>query len=453
MNSLRAKLLILLISITSLAWLATALSSYIDAHHEIDELFDAQLAQSAKTLLALADHELEDMKDDDNGVVEEMPAGSHEYERKIAFQIWSEDGRLLLRSANAPSLPMSGRRKGFDETEIGGERWRVYVQRGEEGKFHVQVGEHHEVRAELAGYVTTRLLLPLAVALPVLALLIWLAIGRGLAPLRRISNEVAMRDPTNLAALETSDVPVEILPLVGSLNTLLVRLEQALTNERRFTADAAHELRTPLAALKTQAQVARRADNASQRDAALENLILGTDRATHLVEQLLTLARLDPEGESAVLKETCDLAALARRILADQTPTALSKHIELELTGLESVPITGNSAMLGILLRNLVDNAIRYTPSGGRVAVSVVASRLEVTDSGPGIPEQEKQRVFDRFYRVLGTEASGSGLGLSIVQRIVDLHGAKLILETGEQGKGLSVIVVFHPCSDSPYRG
>lgn len=262
-----------------------------------------------------------------------------------------------------------------------------------------------------------------------------------------------MRDPTNLAALETSDVPVEILPLVGSLNTLLVRLEQALTNERRFTADAAHELRTPLAALKTQAQVARRADNAAQRDAALENLILGTDRATHLVEQLLTLARLDPEGESAVLKETCDLAALARRILADQTPTALSKHIELELTGLESVPITGNSAMLGILLRNLVDNAIRYTPSGGRVAVSVVANRLEVTDSGPGIPEQEKQRVFDRFYRVLGTEASGSGLGLSIVQRIVDHHGAKLILETGEQGKGLSVTVVFHPCSDSPCRG
>ena len=443
MTSLRAKLLIFLLAIISVAWVATAALSFFDTHHEIDELFDAQLAQSAKVLLAQARHDLKDAREEDDGIAAEVASAGHKYERKIAFQIWDKHGRLLLRSASAPLQPLAARGGGFADAVIESKSWRVYTQWDEEGEIRLQVGERHSVRNELAASVAQRLLVPMGVALPVLALLIWFGVGKGLSPLRRIGNEVAQRDPANLSPLEERAVPSEIAPLLHAINALLARLGQALENERRFTADAAHELRTPLAALKTQAQVALRAENDGQRHNALENLVLGADRATHLVEQLLTLARLDPAAVSAVATERCDLGVLARSSLADLAPAAVAKNIELELTGLESAPIAGHSAMLGILLRNLVDNAIRYTPPGGQVQVSVGAGKLEVTDSGPGIPSEERQRVFDRFYRVLGHEVSGSGLGLSIVRRIASIHGARLSLGEGEQGKGLRVTLDF----------
>lgn len=447
MNSLRAKLLVLLLAIISAAWMATAVFIYFDAHHEIDELFDAQLAQSAQVLLAQAGHDLKDMREDDDGIAAEIAGAGHKYERKIAFQIWDEHGRLLLRSASAPIGALATQESGFAETVIDGKPWRIYTQQDEEGEIRVQVGERHAVRNELAASVAQRLLLPLGIALPVLALLIWFAVGRGLKPLRRIGREVAQRDPANLAPLEERTAPAEIAPLLHSLNALLGRLDRALESERRFTADAAHELRTPLAALKIQAQVARRAGNEAQRGAALDNLILGVDRATHLIEQLLTLARLEPTGGSADLKAGCDVAAIARQTLADLAPAALAKEIELGLSSPDAAMITGNADMLGILLRNLVDNAIRYTPRHGRVGVSLLVEqgrvRLEVTDSGPGIPEPERQRVFDRFYRILGNDAAGSGLGLSIVRRIADFHAASLSLADGEHGAGLRVSVDF----------
>lgn len=450
MTSLRAKLLISLLGIISAAWMATAAFIYFDAHHEIDELFDAQLAQSAHVLLAQAGHDLHDLTDErenDDGIATEIAGVGHKYERKIAFQIWDEHGRLVLRSANAPAEPLAARENGFAETLIKGKPWRVYTLQDEDGEIRVQVGERHVVRNELAASVAQRLLLPLVVALPVLALLIWLAVGKGLSSLQRIGSEVAQRDPANLAPLEAHGAPAEVAPLLHALNTLLGRLDVALESERRFTADAAHELRTPLAALKIQAQVARRAVNHEQRGAALDNLILGVDRATHLIEQLLTLARLEPTGGNSVLKSGCNLAVIARQTLADLAPAALEKEIELELSCPDKAMVTGNADMLGILLRNLVDNAIRYTPQHGRVDVSLMMVqgqvRLEVTDSGPGIPEQERQRVFDRFYRILGNDAAGSGLGLSIVKRIADFHSASLSLADGENGAGLRVRVDF----------
>lgn len=447
MTSLRAKLLFLLLAIISVAWLATAGFIYYDAHHEIDELFDAQLAQSAQVLLAQAGHELKDAREDDDAIASEIAAASHKYERKIAFQISDEHGRLLLRSASAPVEPLAAQENGYAETTIAGKSWRVYTLKDDENEILVQVGERHSVRNELAASVALRLLLPLAIALPVLAVLIWFAVGRGLSPLRRIGSEVAQRDPANLAPLEERAVPAEIAPLLHALNTLLGRLDRALESERRFTADAAHELRTPLAALKIQAQVARRAENAEQRGNALDKLILGVDRATHLIEQLLTLARLEPTGGNAVQKTRCDLVAIARQTLVDLAPTALDKEMELELSSPDAAMIRGNADMLAILLRNLVDNAIRYSPRHGRVDVSLIVeqgrTRLEVADSGPGIPEQERQRVFDRFYRILGNEAAGSGLGLSIVKRIADFHAAKLTLADGRHGAGLRVSVEF----------
>ncbi|MBU0592756.1 MAG: sensor histidine kinase N-terminal domain-containing protein [Gammaproteobacteria bacterium] len=447
MKSLRAKLLLLLLAIISAAWIVTAGFIYFDAHHEIDELFDAQLAQSALVLLAQAGHDLKDAREDDDGIATEIAGAGHKYERKIAFQIWDEHERLLLRSASAPAEPLAARKRGFADSMIEGKPWRVFTQHDEDGEIRVQVGERHEVRNELAASVALRLLLPLGIALPVLALLIWFAVGKGLSPLRRIGSEVAQRDPANLAPLEERTAPAEITPLLHALNALLGRLDTALESERRFTADAAHELRTPLAALKIQAQVARRAENEVQRTAALDNLILGVDRATHLIGQLLTLARLEPTGGSAVLMADCDLAAFARQTLADLAPAALDKEIGLDLSGPDSAMIKGNADMLGILLRNLVDNAIRYTPRKGQVSVSLQEEQgrvlLEVTDSGPGIPEQERQRVLDRFYRILGSDAAGSGLGLSIVKRIADCHEASLTLGDVEQGAGLKVSMAF----------
>lgn len=457
-SSLRAKLLLLLLGAVALAWLAIALFTYFDTRHEIDEIFDAQLAQSGKVLLAQAVHEVREQQGGHDAVAAEIRAGDHKYERELAFQVWDEQGRLLMRSSGAPEQalsPASGARGTpsgrhvhenhgrFADTVIDGQSWRVFSHWDEDGEILVQVGEHSEVRRELAANVAGRLLGPLALGLPFLGVLVWLALGRGLAPLRRVNAEVAERDPGYLAPLASQGVPAEIAPLVDSLNSLLARLGGALEKERRFTADAAHELRTPLAALKIQAQVALRAEEAGQRRTALENLVLGTDRATHLVEQLLTLARLDPAAESAATTERCDLAVLARRTLADLSAAALAKHIKLEQVGVASFPLAGNCAMLAILLRNLVDNAIGYTPLGGRVRVSLDVGRLEVTDSGPGIPVAERQRVFDRFYRVLGNEVPGSGLGLSIVRRIADLHGAELSLGEGENGAGLKVTLEF----------
>lgn len=441
MTSLRAKLLAFLLLVISATWLATAAFSYFDARHEIDELFDAQLAQSAKALLALARHELKDAREDNDGIAAEVAGADNKHERKIAFQVWDEHGALLLRSASAPAQPLAAGDGGYADTLIEEKPWRVYSQWDDDREILVQVGERHEVRDELAVSSARALLVPLAVALPVLALLIWVGVGRGLSPLRRIGSEVARRDPANLAPLEEHAVPAEIVPLLRALNTLLGRLDQTLENERRFTADAAHELRTPLAALKTQAQVALRAADDSQRRNALENLLQGTDRATHLVEQLLTLARLDPKAGAGPDMAPCDLAALARATLADLAPAAVAKDVELELDGADAIPARGNAAMLGILLRNLVDNAIRYTPARGQVRVKVDSGGLEVSDSGPGIPAEERARVFDRFYRVLGHDVPGSGLGLSIVSRIAELHGAKVTLAVGDEGKGLRVTV------------
>lgn len=308
----------------------------------------------------------------------------------------------------------------------------------------VQVGERQDVRDELIEDVVSRLLYPLLYAFPVLATLVWLSVGKGLAPLQGITAEVASRAPHQLSPLEGKGAPDEIRPLVDALNGLLARLDTALENERRFTADAAHELRTPLAALKTQAQVAQRATDIDESRHALRQVVEGVDRATHLVEQLLTLARLEP-GAVPPRMESLALRALAVECAVALAPQAMDKSIEISVE--EGVAtIVGNAAMLGILLRNLVDNAIRYTPRGGWVSIKVLREKtravLEVCDSGAGIPPKERDQVIRRFYRVLGSGEDGSGLGLSIVQRIAEFHGATVELGESTAG-GLSVRISF----------
>lgn len=441
--SMRRRLLTLLLAATTLVWLATAVFAFFDAHHEIDELFDAQLAQSARVVLAQSSHALKHDLHESEEIEINAGEGGHKYEQKIAFQIFGEDGKLLLRSASAPAKRLSLSSSGYSDEDIDGKHWRIFSFGNDHGTL-IQTGERHDMRSELAVGVALRLAYPLIFALPVLALLIWLGVGRSLSPLRRFTHEVMRRAPDDLAPIDDAQIPLEIRPLADALNTLLERLAHTLENERRFTADASHELRTPLAALKIQAQVAMQTVDEEQRRHALRQVIEGSNRAAHLVDQLLTLARLD---HAAPPPETpAQLHEVAAECLAQMAAMAASKNIELSLAE-GCGHIGGDPAMLGVLVRNLVDNAIRYTPPGGvvRVAAGDDGRRvvLEVCDSGPGIPAAEHARALERFHRIAGSEENGSGLGLSIVQRIADLHHAELTLDTPENGQGLCVRVAF----------
>lgn len=437
--SLKQRLLVTLLGSIALVWFATAVFSYFDARNELDELLDAHLAQSASLLVAQTGHELEEID------TERMPQ-LHKRARRVAIQIWENGNVLRLHSASAPRERLSARDEGFSDAMIAGKRWRVFSGWDGPRRYLVQVGERYDVREEIAANLAKNLLLPLLFALPLLGLLVWLNVAHALRPLAALGRQVAERDPGNLLTLGAGEIPTEVLPLVNNLNRLFERVAELIANERRFTADASHELRTPLAALKIQAQVARASASDAERAHALDNVIAGCDRATHLVQQLLTLARLDPD-EPGSKAESCDLKALASSAVAELAQFAWSKKVEIDLAEGAAVEVMGHAGLIAILLRNLIDNAIRYSPAGGSVHVRAgsdgAAASITVTDQGPGIPADERSKVGQRFYRILGTDEFGSGLGLSIVKRIAELHDASLGLGDGEQGKGLSVTVTF----------
>ncbi len=431
--SIRGRLLAALLGALACVWLGIAAYSYVDARHEIGEILDAHLAQSASMILSQAGQA--------PGAADTAPA-LHKRARKVAFQVWEQGRVLRLRSQNAPDARLSARDEGFSDVSIDGQAWRVFSGWDAGRRTLVQVGERSDARGEIAGNVALGLLLPLLVALPALALLVWWSVTRSLAPLDLLGAEVAARRADDLRPLPSAGVPQEALPLVASLNALLARIAGLLENERRFTADAAHELRTPLAALKAQAQVARAATDADVRVHALDNVLAGCDRATRLVAQLLTLARLGQDA-AAEGTQSCDLRALAQAAVAELAPAAVAKGIDIGLSAPAPAAVSGRAGLLAILLRNVIDNAVRYSPPGSAVNVEVDARRIVVTDQGPGIPAGERGRVGLRFYRILGSGESGSGLGLSIALRIAELHGARISLDDGEGGQGLRVSVVF----------
>jgi two-component system sensor histidine kinase QseC len=436
--SIRRRLLFSLLGATALLWLVALVSTYFDTRHELDELLDAHLAQSASLLLAQVGHDAEDIE------IDQVPQ-LHRYSRHVAFQVWYRGRKLVLHSAGAPNTPLSSQQEGFSNRIIKNRNWRVFSSWDSRSRYLVQVAEQREARDHLAGTVVGNMLMPMLIMLPLLGALIWFGISRGLRPLSEISNEVAQRQPESLAPMELQAVPDEVAPLVQDLNRLFERVSESLDKERRFTADAAHELRTPLAAIKTQAQVAQAASKDAGRQQALASVVEGCDRAARLVEQLLTLARLEPESFKA--RESCDLRSITREVIAELAPKAVSKNIELQLVAEQEAIMQGDTALLGILVRNLADNAVRYSPGNSAVQIRIRSSgeiiELSVCDQGPGIPEAEKARIWDRFYRVLGSGETGSGLGLSIVKQIADLHHAEVETASGENGKGLCVNVKF----------
>ncbi len=437
--SLRGRLLALLLGGFVIAWGAVAATSFVDARHEINELFDAQLAESAQLLLAQVGHEPDEI---------EVPERKlqHKYQRNLVFQVRDRRGRVVLRSAGAPHDVLGTGREGFDSQSAGGKRWRIYTLTEKHEGVQVSVGERDDVRADLARHIALGMLNPLLYALPAFGLLIWFGVGRSLRPLDRLARSVESRAAENLSGVEMQGAPREVVPLVGSLNRLFARLREAFAKERRFTDDAAHELRTPLAAIKTHAQVALAARDDASRQHSLESIVHGADRAAHLADQLLTLARLDGDSEN-VGGKPADLRRAAAEAAAQLAPWALDKRVEVILEEGPDASVRGDAALLGVMLRNLLDNAIRYTPAGGTVRLRVASDAgrpvCEVEDTGPGIPADDRVRVLERFYRVLGTGEEGSGLGLSIVRRIAELHGARLDLDSGRDGRGLRARVTF----------
>lgn len=439
-RSLRARLLALLLVGISVAWFGTALFTYFDTRKELDELLDAHLAQSAALLVSQAQGEF------DQGEPVRF-AATPKHGPKVAFQIWEDGSTLRLRSAGAPAERLTAREQGFSDVSLRNKTWRVYSAWDDAHRNLVQVAEERDLRDEIIEDIAESLLLPFVVALPLLGVLLWLAVTRGIHPLRRLGEEISHRAADNLSALDMRDAPAEIAPLVENLNRLFGRVGDLIDRERQFTADAAHELRTPLAGLRAQAQVARAEADAPERERALDNVIAGCDRAVRLVEQLLTLARLEPE----VLKTRrvdCDLARLAREVVADAVPFALDRNVEIELDAPRPFELSGAPELLRILVRNLVDNAVRYSPSGGVVNVSLAERTLTVLDQGPGVHPEERANLGRRFHRLLGSGQDGSGLGLSIVKRIAELHDASVAFDDGEASagdnrSGLRVSVVF----------
>lgn len=439
--SLRRRLLLLLLggylgfSVVILGLL------YRHTHHEVDELFDEQLRQIAVNLLLIAEHGQPSQR----LPVSTLPDMG---KKRFRFQTLDATGAIGIRSPEAPEAAVSGADGYTDHVDAEGD-WRELLLTSENGRHRVWVAENHGYRDKLINETVAHVLLPMLLGLPLLGLWVWLATGHGLAPLASLTHQLETRSADRLGTLPETQVPREVLPLVRELNRLLAEVDHALNAERRFTAEAAHELRTPLAALHAQSQVALRARDETERQHALQKLRRGLDRAMHLVEQMLALARLDPERGLPANEqlERVPLGRLAEEVCAELGHAILQKQLEFDLETDPDARLTGQRDWLRVLMRNLVDNAVRYTPAGGRVRVRILrapdgACRFEVADSGPGIPESARQEALARFHRLDQSGQTGSGLGLSIVARVAELHGAGLSLESASEG-GLRVCVNF----------
>ena len=438
-QSLQQRLLTSLLAATVATWLAVAAVNFGLARNEVNRIFDAHLIQSAQLLLPLltssqlpgtgstagtaADEQLEHV---------EQPMRGYPYEKRTVFQLFTDSGVLRYRSAGAPAAPLSDDREGFSDPK---------------SAVVLRVAEDRAARSGLILDLALKSLVPPLIGAFVLALWIWRSIGAGLRPLRDLARAIRNRDPLRLEPLPVESLPIELVPLVSEINRLLKRLWQVLESERRLTSDAAHELRTPLAGLKTQVQVALRAGDDPARMHALKQLNRGIEDAIHLVEQMLILARMDPESGRHTF-DPVDVAALTTEAVHSLEPHARAKALHLHLSPCDRIMLPCDPQAISILLRNLIDNAVRYTPAGGEVSVTVepveTGVLFTISDTGPGIPAEEHRRVFERFYRGVDRRTPGSGLGMSIVQRIAELHDGDVQLHAiRPQGLRVEVLIPY----------
>jgi len=459
--SLRNQLLLRVIFISIILVGGTAWFAYKNVVFETQELFDAQLSRSARVILSLAQAQNGDSGFskiqgylDENGLSvmyinfdesdDFVSDKGHIYETKLAFQIWDNEGNLVVKSYNAPLEPMDLSGSGFSSKIIGNFQWRTFSLMSSNGQYRCITAERIDVRNDLIDKVVNDLFYLLVILVPALALVIYISIDSGLKPLQRLASQIDELSGNNLDDITSEYKFSEIITIKNALNQLLHRLKETLAREKRITSDAAHELRTPLAAIRLHAELAKIAKKKKQQDESLDQVIHSVDRSTHLVEQLLTLARLEPE---LLAKDftAIDLSALIVEECALVSPLALEKKIELSFKKVATSSFKGNDPALRLLICNVVSNAISFSPDGGKISIDLNEESnqfsLVITDNGPGISEQDRQRVMERFYRAENHQVIGCGIGLSIVDRVVQMHDGSIVLTDGENGTGLKVSI------------
>jgi two-component system sensor histidine kinase QseC len=456
--SIRRRLVLLVLTSIVLIWGIALISSYRQAKREVGEWEEARLAELTQILALLDQPNLTTLANARIDVREEEEGGEagannsdddDALPRDALFQVRSANGDVLagspqLRALKAWDLPVPSA-SGTQDIMLGGQLWHSFTLRNTALGHTVRVFEPANTRSDLVSGVASRIARPTLFALPVLALLVWLSISWSLAPLKVLSGAIRARDINRLEPVDIGRAPTEVRPLVDAINLVLSRLRHSIERERAFTADAAHELKTPLAAIKVQAQVALAEPDTALQRLAMERVVQGVDRSARLAEQLLLLARLDVHEKlsTAPLKP----AALAKDALLANERNAQQKNIRVTLTGDMRAEINAEPVLIGILFDNLLDNAIKYGRAGGCIEVAVQSEfgrvQLTVRDDGPGVAPSDLARLTNRFFRATGNHATGSGLGLSIVARIAEHFGASLRLGAGIGERGLAVEVSF----------
>jgi two-component system OmpR family sensor kinase len=421
MVSLRKRLLLPLILLPPLCAIPGAYWLYLNTVQEVDRAYDYELIAISRALDGDSITQIDLQKPVDNGEDDD-----------VCIQVWDKSGKLLYHSDDEIA-PLPDGREGLQTLDSRTGPWRSYAQTSK--GLILQIAQPLESRQELAFSSAVRILLPLLLVLPLWAIFAWITINRGLAPLGNIAAWLNRRDTHSATPLPLEGIPSEVEPMARALNDLLDRLNKASALQRTFIADAAHALRTPLAVLRVQLETARSAPNETTRSTAMNALSTGIERASRLVQQLLTLAKQEPGAVSSELAAPTSLDALLREVIAEAVPLAQAKNIDLGVTDAEPVSLSVDAMSVRALIANLVDNAIRYSHRGGRIdasiAIDATGARIEITDDGPGIPEEERLRVFDRFYRGIGAAETGSGLGLAIAMEIAQRHAGLVVLEDG----------------------
>ncbi len=434
--SLKLRLTLLFLALSLTAWFAASLVAWQQTRDTLDKLFDTQQMLFAKRLLTM---DLDEIRAPER--MREVPKKAKHGrldDDALAFAIYTPDGRMVLNDGeNGRDIPYHYRRDGFDNGQLNddNDEWRFLWLTAPDGKYRVVVGQEHEYRQEMALDVVRSQFTPWLVALPIMLLVLIVLLSCELRPLKKLSQTLRARTPDATDRLATQGVPIEVRPVVDALNQLFARTQAMMARERRFTSDAAHELRSPLTALKVQTEVAQLSlDDPQAQAKALTQLHAGIDRASRLVEQLLTLSRLD-SLESLDDVEPLNMADLLQSVVMDSYHPAQQAGIEIRLNILDpQVTRTGQQLLLSLLVRNLLDNAVRYSPRGSRVEVTLDTHSVIVRDNGPGIAPDALTRIGERFYRPPGQDQTGSGLGLSIVKRIAALHRMTVTLGNGQDG-------------------
>jgi two-component system sensor histidine kinase QseC len=462
MPSIRSQLLLRLILVSTVLVGGTAWLGYADVREETRELFDAQLARSARLILSLAQAQngvssfsrIQEYLDE-NGLsvmyidfeaTDEEPSTrfGHIYETKLAFQIWDNEGNLVVKSYNAPLEPMASKDSGFNDAFIDNYNWRTFSLLSSNQQYRCITAERIDVRNDLIFKISNDLFYMFIILVPALSLIMYLSINHGLKPLQHLAAQINHRSGDNLSLITDDYKYTEIITIKSALNQLLHRLKETLEREKRITSDAAHELRTPLAAIRLHTELAKSAKNREQQNESLNQIIHGVDRTTHLVEQLLILARLDPELLAEDFNKV-DLTDLITEECALLSPLAIDKNIDITFKSTQIDLLKGNEPALRLLIRNLLTNAISYTPADGSISISLAEKDhktiLIVEDSGIGISVEDRERALERFYRVENHEVAGCGIGLSIVNRVVQMHQGTLQLAQADSGQGLKVVV------------